>query len=273
MSDNTNLNIAKKIKNDEFYTLASDVENIIKSYQEYIDSADLVWCCFDGPQSEFWRQIFIYRTQNNKPWNWTFRSHISDLEGGDFFEVYSKLRNSPKLRDKKILLLSNPPFSKLREIIELIGQDIKDGRTNIIFVAPQVCATYKCIYSLVKEGYLVMDGSVKLTKFYSPKDNANKHISCYILTSYNVAERNYITNIKQDEPMSGYLVGSYNGERVANYDSSHFIDSGHRYIALPISYMFLQRKTHRIIGLLTEPKLEVSGEYKFKRWLVEKVKI
>ena len=53
MSNNLNLHKAKKAKNDEFYTMLSDIENELIHYQELFNGK-IVYCnCDDPTQSNF----------------------------------------------------------------------------------------------------------------------------------------------------------------------------------------------------------------------------
>ena len=53
MSNNSNLNRAKKAKNDEFYTQLSDIENELRHYRDHFKDK-VVYCnCDDPRQSNF----------------------------------------------------------------------------------------------------------------------------------------------------------------------------------------------------------------------------
>ena len=46
MSNNSNLNRAKKARNDEFYTMLSDIENELSHYKEHF-TGKVVYCNCD----------------------------------------------------------------------------------------------------------------------------------------------------------------------------------------------------------------------------------
>ena len=53
MSNNSNLHRAKKVKNDEFYTMLSDIENELRHYRDHFKDK-VVYCnCDDPRQSNF----------------------------------------------------------------------------------------------------------------------------------------------------------------------------------------------------------------------------
>ncbi len=81
--------------NDECYTPPYGVEPILK----YIPSGVTVWCPFDKDDSEFVKQI--------SKTNDVVHSHIED--GLDFYEYEP---------DKWDVIISNPPFTKKRQIFE-----------------------------------------------------------------------------------------------------------------------------------------------------------
>ena len=55
MAKNKNLTQAKKAKNDEFYTLISDIEKELKNYKKYFEGK-VVYCnCDDPEESSFWK--------------------------------------------------------------------------------------------------------------------------------------------------------------------------------------------------------------------------
>lgn len=49
MAKNKNLTQAKKAKNDEFFTLISDVEKELKNYKKYFEGK-VVYCNCDDPE-------------------------------------------------------------------------------------------------------------------------------------------------------------------------------------------------------------------------------
>ncbi len=49
---NNNLIKARQVKNDEFYTLYSDIDNEVKHYAEQL-RGKIIFCCCDGEHSNF----------------------------------------------------------------------------------------------------------------------------------------------------------------------------------------------------------------------------
>ena len=59
MSNNSNLNRAKKAKNDEFYTMLSDIENELAHYREHFKDKVIYCNCDDPSQSNFIRYFQV----------------------------------------------------------------------------------------------------------------------------------------------------------------------------------------------------------------------
>ena len=60
MSNNSNLHRAKKAKNDEFYTMLSDIENELAHYREHF-KGKVVYCNCDDPR---WSNFVKYFSMN-----------------------------------------------------------------------------------------------------------------------------------------------------------------------------------------------------------------
>ena len=84
--------------NDEFYTSKETVEKLLKILK--LPKNVVIWCPFDKPESEFVRQF-------SKTYD-VIASHIDN--GQDFYKYCPKR--------KWDLIISNPPFSKKRILIE-----------------------------------------------------------------------------------------------------------------------------------------------------------
>ena len=84
--------------NDEFYTSKETVEKLLKILN--LPKNVVIWCPFDKPESEFVRQF-------SKTYD-VIASHIDN--GQDFYKYCPKR--------KWDLIISNPPFSKKRILIE-----------------------------------------------------------------------------------------------------------------------------------------------------------
>lgn len=59
MAGNSNLDSAKKAKNDEFYTQISDIEKELKHYRHHFKDAVIFCNCDDPEWSNFWRYFHL----------------------------------------------------------------------------------------------------------------------------------------------------------------------------------------------------------------------
>ena len=128
-----NLNKAKKAKNDEFYTLYSDVEKELAHYQQHF-KGKIVYCNCDNPEwSAFWRYFHInFSAMGLKKLIATYKgtpTYKMEYTGGNDIDVTVGLRTPLKddgdFRSQECLdilkvadiVVTNPPFSLFREYV------------------------------------------------------------------------------------------------------------------------------------------------------------
>ena len=151
---NDHLERAKAAKDDEFYTLYSDVEkifNIIPNKKDYHFILP-----FNDANSEFKK----YCEQNN----------LDYTTGNMGYIDYDY--NMPNA-----LVVSNPPFSKFREIINFY----MFYGINFILVAPQTGLTYRNVFNYWKEWKLSLL-FLRIDWFKRP-DGSKKNVRCYLITN------------------------------------------------------------------------------------------
>ena len=148
MSNNSNLHKAKKARNDEFYTMLSDIENELRHYRDHF-KGKVVYCnCDDARESNFFKYFsmnfeflglkkliatgykkdgrgvkLVYDGDRNG--NRTVDDEevqVTELEGdGDF-----RSPECVKLLDEADVVVTNPPFSLFREYVaQLVGHGKK----------------------------------------------------------------------------------------------------------------------------------------------------
>ena len=128
---NDSLNKAKKAKNDEFYTLYSDVAKELAHYQQHF-KGKIVYCNCDNPEwSAFWRYFHInFSAMGLKKLIATYKGNPTykmEYTGGIDIDVTVGLRTPLKgdgdFRSQECLdilkesdiIVTNPPFSIARE--------------------------------------------------------------------------------------------------------------------------------------------------------------
>lgn len=230
---NSNLQIAKKAKYDEFYTLLVDIEkqmSYILDYDPNIFENKTILCPCDDAQ---WSNFFIWFAQNfqrikakkiigtsynpngkgklyfiDRDINNDGRVDHKDYQvqlmdgDGDFRSQEVKL-----LRDNADFIVTNPPFSLFRDFIAWIFEANK----KFLILGPNGAITYKEVFPLIKDNKIWLGiGVVKkfLVPDNYPKNNfdfgsdGKKYVSfgnIYWFTNINHNKRNEILGLLTKE--------------------------------------------------------------------------
>ena len=136
MSNNKNLQKAKRDKIDEFYTLYEDVEKEMKHWKDYL-KGKIVYCNCDGEQSQFVRYFKNY-------------PDIKELiyTSNDF-----RLPENIENLKRADVIITNPPFSLFREYIDTLYKYNKD----FIIIGNMNSITCKNIFPHIKDGTLFVN--------------------------------------------------------------------------------------------------------------------
>ena len=192
MSNNQNMNKAKVAKNDEFYTLYTDVEKEVSLYSQYLNDK-VIYCNCDNPYvSNFFRYFAnnfkalgikkviatcynngkgafkaILEHQVEDVEKWLNSGNVTLLEGdGDFASP-----ECVKLLDEADIVVSNPPFSLWRKYVSLLMEHKK----KFLIIGNMNAITYKEIFPLIKENKLWMGYTFnKSLVFNTPYKNTNE---------------------------------------------------------------------------------------------------
>ena len=140
--DNTNLHKARKVKNDEFYTQFSDINDEVTKYKKYFKGKSVFCNCNDGLNSQFLhfflknfdafqltRLVGIAYTPNGKGIKYDLYDDINhdgfiteedfvvtELEGDGAFNTDESIAELEKCD----IVCTNPPFSLFRDYIDLL---------------------------------------------------------------------------------------------------------------------------------------------------------
>lgn len=152
MGKNTNLHKAKRVRNDEFYTQYEDVEIELSHYKEQLKDKR-IYCPCDSENSAFWqffvnkfadwelREVVATNSQNAELLRYNGVLQRSNLEApGDF--------RSPaciELLDECDIVITNPPFSLIKEFLPLLLEHKK----QFLIIGPLNALTYKEIFPYV----------------------------------------------------------------------------------------------------------------------------
>ena len=152
----TKLSDAKKNKNDEFYTLISDIENEMKHYREHFKNKVIFCNCDDPEESDFWKffQLSFKFLELKK----LIATHYEEDKSSYKLEMTSSgiiktcLKQNGDFRSDECIeilkesdiVVTNPPFSLFREYMaQLIEYDKK-----FIIIGNVNSLTYKEIFPL-----------------------------------------------------------------------------------------------------------------------------
>ena len=159
-----NLDRAKRAKNDEFYTLYSDVAKELAHYQQHFKNK-VIYCNCDNPErSAFWRYFHInFSALGLKKLIATYKGNPTykmEYTGGNDNDITVGLRTSLKgdgdFRSQECLdtlkesdiVVTNPPFSLFRKYVVLLVEHNK----KFILIGNINAVSYKEIFPLIKEG-------------------------------------------------------------------------------------------------------------------------
>ncbi len=176
---NQNLRTARRVKQDEFYTQLTDIENELKHYRDYFKDK-VVYCNCDDPRISNFYQYFSLKFEDiglKKLITTCYKNNNVDAFSNNDCEsaayiVYTGAKNgnnmpAKNITDKKNLkedgdfrskecikllkqsdiVVTNPPFSLFREYVQqLVKYDKK-----FIIIGNKNAITYKEIFKLIQE--------------------------------------------------------------------------------------------------------------------------
>lgn len=306
--NNKAMQAAKTNKNDEWYTRLEDIEDEISMHEDYVRQFEgkTVLCNCDDPEwSNFFlffrlhfkqlklkKVIFTHYEMNGSPsykleWDGSYIGYDTlnliktPLEGnGDF--------RSPEcvaLLDECDVVVTNPPFSLLREFIGLII----DHKKDMVIIANEMQCTSKEIFPLFQSGKLnfgynhvkefkVPDGTFKkigtvawFTTFNLDKYNEELPLCCQYeghedeypkYDNYDAIEVNQIRRIPRD--YFG-VMGVYGPSFLAQYNKEQFEVIGRSEdFAQPIT---INQKVKKNPG-----RFYIQGQRKCERILIRRKK-
>ena len=213
---NNNLKIAKKSKNDEFYTLMEDIEKELRFYTESFEGK-IVYCnCDDYQQSNFYK-YFYYNFHYLKLKKLIATGYKADDNGlyaiyDGVTEVTGKLNGNGDFRSEECIeylkqadvVVTNPPFSLFRQYVK----QLMDYNKKFIIIGNQNAITYKEIFQLIKDNKIWL-GLNFVKSFEKPNGDIQKFGNISWFTN--------IENKKRTQPIDLYK--RYSFEEYPKYDN------------------------------------------------------
>lgn len=188
--NNSNLNTAKKAKNDEFYTRYDDIEAEVMKYRKYFRDKVVYLPCDDPVEkkSEFWsffvnnfdafgirKLIATHYDENGKTYKiWIDRDITNDGYIDDSDALQEDLTGNGDFRSPECIeilsecdiVCTNPPFSLMKEFLPLILRYNK----QFLVIGPLNAITYKKIFPYVLEKR-IWAGYNNVRHFKDPEGN------------------------------------------------------------------------------------------------------
>ena len=195
-SKNDNLKVAKKAKNDEFYTQLGDIEKELSNYKEHFKNK-VVFCNCDDPTSS---NFYVYFSLNFKflglkklitthynQGKSSYKLEMFEDKDGKTQEVKTVLVGDGDFRSEESIeilkesdiVCTNPPFSLFREYVAQLMKYEK----KFIIIGNLNAITYKEIFKLIIDGKIWLGSTyfnggaayfVAPKELYDPSKMSNK---------------------------------------------------------------------------------------------------
>lgn len=231
--DNTNLCLAKKVKNDEFYTRYEDIEAEVMKYRKQFKDKIVYLPCDDPAEkkSEFWsffvnnfdsfglkKLIATHYNEEGKAYKiWIDSDTTNDGFIDDADAMQEDLKGNGDFRSPECLeimkecdiVCTNPPFSLFREFVDAI----MTANKSFLIIGNQNAFTYKEIFKLIRDNK-IWTGYNMVKKFNQPDGS--------IKTFGNVCWFTNLDTIKRNEEL--VLTKNYDINIYPNYENYKAIE-------------------------------------------------
>lgn len=184
MAGNKTLKKAQKEQNDEFYTQLPDIEHELKNYKEHFKGKTIFLNCDDPEESHFWKffELNFDEFQLKKLVSTHYETDIPSYK----LEIIGDINNDGKINGKDIIktplsqngdfrspeaiellkeadiIVTNPPFSLLREYVALLMEYEK----KFVIMARTSALHYKEIFPLIKENKIWVGYNYNISVIY-----------------------------------------------------------------------------------------------------------
>ena len=197
MTKNNNLNLARKEKNDEFYTLLEDIERELKHYKEHFKDK-IIYCNCDNPKySNFWKYFYdSFKDLGLKKLISTYYSkdgisYKTEYDGVDTkIEILNHngdFRNKEciDLLKKSNIIITNPPFSLFKEFITQLSKYDK----KFIIIGNKNSIIYKEVFNLFMKNKIKY-GFTNISKFLNPMGELKHFVNISWFTNLDITSKN-----------------------------------------------------------------------------------
>lgn len=273
-----NLNKAREVKNDEFYTRYDDVVKLFAVYDEDVRGKTLYLPFDDYEHSNFFKYYSDNFTRlglkrliatSYKAGEVSKRVDIvdgvmtvSDLAGdGDFFSDECQAI----LTREADIVISNPPFSCIRDIIKKL--DESETQFALMTHIMLLCSPY-VFNKLASETYFC--GLTKPLYFATDFEGSGRTASVPCTTLNNIKAVKHLTYVKRDTSKEIYKVDD--ADELYTIDKLEVLDRVPAHItklAVPITILgTVFEDAWQLVG--GSSKIKVAGVQKFQRIIIQR---
>ena len=224
---NSSLRTAQAVKNDEFYTQITDIEQEIGNYRKHFKDKIIYMPCDNPEWSNFWhvlKEQYIYL--HYKKIIATFYNGIIDtdkqsykLEYDGVNETKTFLNGDGDFRSEECtailqesdIVITNPPFSLFRDFVKWV----MDADKKFLIIGNQNAITYKEVFPYIKENKMWL--GYHNVKTFKQDDGSEKDFGnvCWF-TNLDIKKRH-------DTIATGYLYGD-DPSKYPTYDTYNAIN-------------------------------------------------
>ena len=290
----TSLSAAQKAKNDEFYTLYSDIEQQITQYNPEIFRDKIVYCnCDDYRKSNFFK--FFFDNFEQLGLKKLIATAFCEKSCGVVAKVsqdsknYGRLKGDGDFRSDECIgylkqadiVVTNPPFSLFREYV---AQLIEYNKSFLIIGSKNAIA-YKEIFPLIKNNQMWLGSAFNRGNafFKVPKDNLRDYANgVYDAESGLVKFRNvgWYTNLDfqaRHEELILYKKYYGNEEEYPKYDNYDAINVDKtadipcdyfEKMGVPITY--LDKHNPQLFTLEDIIRPRINGKWIYRRLIIKR---
>ena len=313
MNKNANMNKAKSAKNDEFYTNLDDVSIEVIKYKEQFKGKKVLCNCNDGPESSFFRYftalffvlglkkltcISYMKDGHGIKYEWLDSMKMdfeksaapgldeyitTELQGDGSFDSDEAVR----ALDEADVVVTNPPFSRFRDFIDLL---VAHGKKFLV-IGNKNAYKYKGVFPLFMQNRLWV-GYNSPKEFRQPDGNEPKQMNGLTrwFTNLNVKKFGNIgwftnLNVKKHHEEQ-ILFRKYTPEKYPKYDNYDAINVNevceipedyHGVMGVPITFLdHYNPDQFEVVGLANHGtdseydlvKPMVDGKYVYTRVLI-----
>lgn len=230
---NSNLHAAKAAKNDEFYTMMTDIEKEIKHYRKHFKGKVVFLNCDDDKKSNFFKffsrnmdflgikKLIATHYDAHKP---THKIELFRLDDGTISEKITRLMENGDFRSPESvailreadIVVTNPPFSLFREYIAQLIEHNK----KFLVIGSLNAITYKEIFPLIKDNKLWLGVNNGAKAYTVPDHFEGKHEVIDGVKQVKLGNTGWFTNLDhhvRNEEI--FLFREYNEEDYPTYDN------------------------------------------------------